>query len=315
MLTSEMASKDNVAKYVAGCRQMEIPVLPPDINESNWTFTVVRDTIRFGLGAVKGIGSSAVEEIVGTRRRVGRFSDLTHFACEVDLKAVNHKAFECLIKSGSFDSLGAHRAALFESLDGILDFAQRQRRSAEQGQESLFSEEALPRPMPDDTVPEWPERQRLIFEKEALGLYLTGNPLQEHADALACHVTHSTGALGEETNGSITLGGVVTRYRQMKIKSGRKRRADDGPVRVAGYGRYDTGGGFLRPTAAFRLVARRRGDRTRQRDDSRTGDRTASWRRRRSPASTKRSRSSRAPSSFGSCSRCRTVRCSPCATR
>jgi DNA polymerase-3 subunit alpha len=221
MLTSEMSSKDNVAKYISECRQMGIPVLPPDISESTWMFTVVDDTIRFGLGAVKGIGSSAVEAILEARNRVGRFEDFTSFAMEVDLKAVNHKAFECLIKSGSFDSFDIHRSALLASLDQILDFAQRQKRAEEEGQGSLFSGDALPQPSPDLSVPPWEDRERLAYEKEVLSLYLTGNPLAEYQDALNRGATHTTADLAEEVEDSVVVGGVVTRVKQVKIKSGR----------------------------------------------------------------------------------------------
>jgi DNA polymerase-3 subunit alpha len=221
MLTSEMSSKDNVAKYISECRQMGIPVLPPDINESTWTFTVVADTIRFGLGAVKGIGSSAVEAILEARHRVGRFTDLTQFALEVDPKTVNHKAFECLIKSGSFDSFNAHRSALLASLDQILEFAQRQRRAIEEGQGSLFSADAMPQPEPDQSITPWDNRQRLSYEKEVLSLYLTGNPLAEHMEALARQATHTTGDISEGVEGQVVIGGVVTRIRQTKIKGGR----------------------------------------------------------------------------------------------
>jgi DNA polymerase-3 subunit alpha len=221
MLTSEMSSKDNVSKYISECRDMGIPVLPPDINESNWSFTVVGDTIRFGLGAVKGIGSSAVEAILEARRRLGRYEDFTQFACEVDLRAVNHKVLECLVKAGCFDSLGIHRSALMTSLDGILEFAQNHRRALEEGQTSLFSADSLPRPEPDTMVPPWPDRERLRYEKEVLSLYLTGNPLAEFQEVLSRITTHSTSTLSERSEDRVHLGGIVTRMRRTKIRGGR----------------------------------------------------------------------------------------------
>jgi len=220
MLTSEMGSKDNVAKYMRDCKENGIAVEPPDINDSNWSFTVVGDRIRFGLGAIKGIGSSAVEAILEARRRVGRFEDLSRFAAEVDLKAVNQKVFEMLIKSGSFDGLGVHRAALVESVGKIVDFAYHQQRAREQGQSSLFSAEALPTPQPDGSIPEWSEPERLRCEKEALGLYLTGNPLSEHEDVLRAEVTHTAANIGN-AEGSVVVGGIVSAMRRLKIKSGR----------------------------------------------------------------------------------------------
>ncbi len=220
MLTSEMSSKDNVAKYVQECRDMGIAVLPPDVGESNWAFAVTDGAIRVGLGAVKGVGSSAVEAILEARRREGRFTSLAGFACAVDLRALNTKVFDCLIKSGSFDSLGAHRAALAASLERILDYAQCRQRDADQGQNALFSSDAMPEPEVRSDVPEWPDRVRLSYEKEVLGLYLTGNPLSEFQEQLAKLVSHTTQSVRTGLEGPVTLGGLVTRLRTNKIRQG-----------------------------------------------------------------------------------------------
>ncbi|MBZ0114257.1 MAG: DNA polymerase III subunit alpha [Thermoanaerobaculia bacterium] len=223
MLTSEMSSKDNVAKYMQECRADGIDVLPPDINESNWSFTVVGNTIRFGLGAVKGVGEGAVESILESRRRVGRFKDLSHFASELDLKAVNHKVFESLIKAGAVDGFGFSRAAAWEVLDGTLSWAQRRREEKEAGQGTLFTAATLGEPSPSAETPEWPERERLRFEKESLGFYLTGNPLSEYEDLLEGRTTHNSAQLRELTespDGGVAIAGVVSRIRKLKIKSG-----------------------------------------------------------------------------------------------
>ncbi len=220
MLSSEMSSKDNVGKYIRECRAMGIPVLPPDVNESNWTFTVAGDSIRFGLGGIKGVGSSAVDAILEARRKTGRFTSFTHFAREVDHRSVNHKVFECLVKAGAFDTLGAHRRSLLESLDRLLDYAQNQRRDAEEGQGALFSAEALPEPEPDTSLAPWSDAERLHYEKEALSFYLTGNPLNEHLRDLERLTTHTTPAALDGIEGSITLGGLVGSVRRTKIKNG-----------------------------------------------------------------------------------------------
>ncbi|MDH3745383.1 MAG: DNA polymerase III subunit alpha [Acidobacteriota bacterium] len=221
MLSSEMSSKDNVAKYIRECRAMGIPVLPPDVNESNWTFTVAGESIRFGLGAIKGVGSSAVEAILETRRSCARFSSFVEFAREVDHRAVNHKVFECMVKAGCFDGLGAHRRALSESLDTLLDFAQTRRRDAEEGQGALFSAEALPEPEPDTSLSPWSDADRLRYEKEALSFYLTGNPLDEYREELSRLTTHTSPAALDGVEGPITLGGLVSSVRRTKIKNGR----------------------------------------------------------------------------------------------
>ena len=220
MLSSEMSSKDNVAKYIRECREMGIEVLPPDVNESGWSFTAVGDAIRFGLGGVKGVGESAVEAVLAARQRIGRFGSLAHFAVEVDLRAVNSKVFEALIKSGSFDGLGAERSALLATLERVLDHAQQRRREIEEGQGTLFGGSARPEPEPDPQIAPWPERERLAYEKETLGLYLTGNPLSEYRGQLMSLATATSSTLRPDEEARVTVGGVVTRVRQSKIKSG-----------------------------------------------------------------------------------------------
>ena len=200
---------------------MGIAVLPPDINESGWYFTAVEGAVRFGLGAIKGIGEGAVEAILETRRSLGRFKGLTHLACEVDLKQVNRKVFDCLVKSGSFDSIEDNRRCLSEVLEGILDYAQRRRRDEEAGQSSLFGGQPSLEPGPDPSVEAWPEQEKLRYEKETLGFYLTGNPLSEYADELAKLVTHTTATLSEDLVGQkVKMGGLISALRQTKIKTG-----------------------------------------------------------------------------------------------
>jgi DNA polymerase-3 subunit alpha len=265
MLNSELSSSDAIAKYLAECRaNMGIQVLPPDINDSDYFFTVAPHAdhaIRFGLGAVKGVGEGAIESVLAARRRVGRFRSLAHLVTEIDLRLANHKVLECLIKAGAFDSLGIHRAALASVLDGLLEYGQRRRREREEGQGNLFgllggggagaegAAGAAPasagafgaggaagaggmggsgghpggferEPGPDPATPPWSERERLRYEKEALGLYLTGNPLSEHQDALARLTTHTTAGLKEGAEGTVTVGGVVSGFSRVKIKSG-----------------------------------------------------------------------------------------------
>jgi DNA polymerase-3 subunit alpha len=227
MLNSELSSSDSIAKYIAECRNMGIELLPPDVNESSYMFTVVGDRIRYGMGAIKGVGESAIESLLAARQRVGKFRSLAHLATEVDLRLVNRKVFECLVKAGGFDDLGVPRTPLWHSLDGLLDYAQRRRRDREEGQSSLFgmlgggeSNE----PAPDLSVRPWPERERLRYEKEALGLFLSGNPLSEHQAALQRQITHTTADLREIIDnlpeGTVILGGMVAGFNRVKIKSG-----------------------------------------------------------------------------------------------
>jgi len=239
MLNSELSTSDAIAKYVRECRDIGIEVLPPDVNDSDWGFSVVGDEpgrgdIRFGLGAVKGLGEGAVESILDTRRRVGRFESLMELAAVVDVRAANSKAFESMIKAGCFDSLGTHRRVLAEVLEDVMAYGQRRRRERESGQVSLFggggpaASAVDSAPSPEQLLPDldpWPESERLSHEKEALGFYLTGNPLSEYEDDLGSRTSHTTAQVHEAAQeggpeGSVTVGGLVTRLRKTKIKSG-----------------------------------------------------------------------------------------------
>ncbi|HKH49992.1 MAG TPA: DNA polymerase III subunit alpha [Thermoanaerobaculia bacterium] len=228
MLNSELSSSDAIAKYTAECRNMGITLLPVDINESSYFFTVADNQIRFGLGAVKGVGESAIESILEARRRLGRFRSLAQVATEVDLRVANRKVFECLAKAGAFDGFGVHRAALCASLDSFLEYGQKRRKDRDEGQGSLLAllggggsagSESM-EPTPDRATPPWPEKERLRFEKEALGFYLTGNPLSEHQAEIERLISHTTADLKEGVEGSATLGGVVNGFNRVKIKTG-----------------------------------------------------------------------------------------------
>src|SRR5437764_10451049 len=168
LMTSEMDRTDYVVKFINEAGQLGIRILPPDINESNYAFTVVGQNIRFGLGAVKGVGSSAIDSILEARQRVGKFNSLLQFCEAVDLRACNKKVIEALIKSGSFDFLGDSRRALFDSLEATADSAQRIKDEKERGQSSLFGgSSASLAPLRAERVaegrargvPEWPEEE------------------------------------------------------------------------------------------------------------------------------------------------------------
>ncbi|MDQ1346778.1 MAG: polymerase subunit alpha, partial [Acidobacteriota bacterium] len=222
MLSCEMGSTDEIVKYINESREMRIPILPPDVNESEWTFSVVDEAIRFGLGAIKGVGESAGEAVLAARRSKGKFRSLAHLLLEIDPQAVNQKVFDALIKSGACDSLGGHRAALAGALAGLSEQAARRRREIEAGQSNLFgsgSASTLPSE-PASTIPAWTESERLRLEKEALGFYLSGNPLVEFESHLKRLVTHTAEQLRGGFQGSATVGGLVTRITRTKIKSG-----------------------------------------------------------------------------------------------
>jgi len=170
---------------------------------------------------VRGVGEAAAEAILDARQRVGRFRSLAHLATEIDLKAASRKALECLVRAGALDCFGAPRAALDSALDRVLEYAQARRSDEAAGQAGLFGALSAHEPQIDARAREWPEGDRLAYEKDALGFYLSGNPLYEHAENLARLGAATTADVREGlVDGAVTLGGIVTRLRRSKIKSG-----------------------------------------------------------------------------------------------
>jgi DNA polymerase-3 subunit alpha len=177
-LTASSGKSEDVVKYVNACREMKIPVLPPDVNTSQLSFTPDGEAIRFGLGAVKGVGEGAVNSVLEARAAAGRFASLTDFCCRVNVRLNNRKVIEALIRSGSFDSLGKSRAALTTGVDSAMDVATAERKSNDSGQGGLFGDEASHDHADRFAdLPEWSPDERIRYEKETLGFYITGHPL------------------------------------------------------------------------------------------------------------------------------------------
>ncbi|MEO8036442.1 MAG: DNA polymerase III subunit alpha, partial [Acidobacteriota bacterium] len=228
LMTSEMDKTENVVKFIHETSQMGIKVLPPDINESNYSFTVVGNDIRFGLGAVKGVGESAIESILEARRRFGRFTSLLQFCEEVDLRACNKKVLEALVKSGSFDFLKLTRRALYEQLEPSVDGAQRTKEAKEMGQSSLFGFDGGQAIQPVGSeqtrvsVPqlEWPDEEKLRYEKETLGFYVSGHPLNRYSDELRMFSSANTETLYQFVDETVNIGGIVSQMKKSKIKKG-----------------------------------------------------------------------------------------------
>jgi DNA polymerase-3 subunit alpha len=244
LLTSERANTDKMVQYLGECREMGIPVLPPDANQSEMFFTVVPstnpaeeetagaaseaggDAIRFGLAAIKNVGEGAVEVVLAARKEGGGFRSLFDFCERVDMRAVNRRVVESFIKSGSFDSVDPRRAALYGAIDRAMEAGQKRQRDREEGQWSLFGMLGAPGPgsaasesIPD--VPPWPEAERLAFEKESLGFFITGHPLERFRAELEQWASASTTTLAQKAaNGEVTVGGIVTGLRLIKTKKG-----------------------------------------------------------------------------------------------
>jgi DNA polymerase-3 subunit alpha len=226
LLTSEMGDTDKIVKYIEECRAMGVEVKPPDVNGSSVQFSVHDDTIRFGLAAIKNVGEAAMESILATRAADGRFTTLDDFCARVDLRLVNRRVVESLIKAGAFDGIGA-RAQLLAALDAAMESGQRQQRDRAEGQSSFF--DLLPAaPMPvraadTATVPEWDDDQRLAFEKDVLGFYVSGHPLTRFKELVESLGVTSSSELATRASGSrVLLFGQVVSLREIPTKSGNR---------------------------------------------------------------------------------------------
>ncbi len=222
VLTAFRSNEEKVAAAVAECRRMGIEVLPPDVVTSHLEFTVEGDAIRFGLLAVKNVGQGAIESIIAAREEGGPFRSLTDFCTRIDLRLCNRKVLEALIKVGALDSMG-HAAQLLLGLDDAIGAAQATQRDRITGQTSLFDmtvadAEVFERPLPVAT--EVPMRERLRWEKELLGLYLSEHPMGEVAEQVGRYVNAYSGDLKDESldGQRIVVGGIVTGVRTVVTK-------------------------------------------------------------------------------------------------
>ena len=228
LLTSVTGNTDDVVKYINECREMGIAVEPPDINVSDANFTPHGAAIRFGLAAVKNVGHNAIDSIVAGRKKLGRYKSIFEVCESVDLRLLNKRVLESLIKSGAMDSLG-RRAQLMAVLDKAMDVAQKAQRDAESGQHGLFGvfqEEATAshvETLPE--IPDWDEHARLANEKEILGFFITGHPLEKYRDKLddlRALSTADIAAMKSSTgkDESISTAGIITNLRVLKSKRG-----------------------------------------------------------------------------------------------
>jgi DNA polymerase-3 subunit alpha len=228
LLTSVTGSTDDVVKYINECREMGIAVEAPDINVSDANFTPHGESIRFGLAAVKNVGGNAIESIVTARRKRGRFKSIFEFCEHVDLRLLNKRVLESLIKSGAMDSLG-RRAQLMAVLDKAMDQGQMAQRDAEFGQHGLFGvfqqEEIATEHDKLPIVPDWDEHTRLAAEKEILGFFITGHPLEKYRDKLKdlqALNTEEIAAMSRSTgkDETIVTAGIISNVRVLKSKRG-----------------------------------------------------------------------------------------------
>ncbi|MCV0403883.1 MAG: DNA polymerase III subunit alpha [Chloroflexi bacterium] len=223
---------EKVAAVIAECRRLGIEVRPPDVQKSHALFTVETDAsgapeaIRFGLAAIKNVGEGAIETIVAARdtgEEAGPFASLDDLCRRVDLRTVNKRVVESLIKASAMSSLGT-AGALLEALDTALENGQRHQRDVAAGQSTLFDLFAVPADAGTaflDGGEEIPRRERLRWEKELIGLYLSEHPLGDIADELPDYVTAYTGDLAEESDqAKVTLGGILITSRRVVTRAG-----------------------------------------------------------------------------------------------
>ncbi|MGD0339328.1 MAG: DNA polymerase III subunit alpha [Bacteroidota bacterium] len=225
-LSSEIGNTDKIVLFIDDCRSLGIEVLPPDVNESEADFIVSKSGIRFGLGAIKNVGSGAVDTIVQVRNIAGKFSSLYDFCSKVDLRVVNKKMIESLIQAGAFDSIPGHRAQLLESVDSATAYGQNFQEEARRHQSNLFEAgksshhgvfgtPSLP------AVEPWTEMEKLRREKALLGFYVSGHPLNRFKDVVESFATARLGDGESIKDGStVRVCGIVTSVKKKIDKRG-----------------------------------------------------------------------------------------------
>ena len=223
LLTSEIDTIDGVVKFINECRAHDIEVLPPDINESSTVFTAVDGRIRFGLAAVKNVGEAAVDLIIAEREANGPFESIFDFCQRVDLTKVNKRVLESLIRCGAFDSTGVYRSRLMAVLEDALDYGQRIQRERNSAQMSLFGGgdgEGLAINLPViPNIDEWDDHEKLQEEKETLGFFVTGHPLDRYKKVLEKFTNVDALSLREVADKSaVRIGGTISSAKVIRTR-------------------------------------------------------------------------------------------------
>ncbi len=219
LLTSEKNNSDKISTYINESIRMKTDILPPDVNESFKDFTVVDKDIRFGLSAVKNVGAGAAESIIAHRQAHGKFENIYDFAKKIDLKSVNRKVVESLIKCGAFDSTGIHRSQAMSVMDKVIDMASNANKDRDAGQMSFFDDGAADESFKESfyeipDIPEWPEHELLQSEKEMLGFYITQHPLARFERLLNAYSTCRISELAGMSDGQeVLIGGIINKAR------------------------------------------------------------------------------------------------------
>ncbi len=238
VMSSDIDNTDKVVNLIDECRGLELEVAPPDINHSDYDFTVSGEsTIRYGLGAVKGVGRAAVEQMVIQRKQQGDYTGLDDFCLRLDSQKVNRRCVEALIRAGAMDCFGHTRASIFGHLDKALRHADRHQRDLDAGQDDMFAqvEPGLAKPKVEmDAVEEWDDETKLAGERQTLGLYLSGHPVTRYQEELKKITGHTLGEVleagqadrrslqvGEENGKVILVAGLLDQIRLRNSAKGR----------------------------------------------------------------------------------------------
>lgn len=228
VLSADMDNTDKIVALMDECRAMNLTIVPPDINRCDHAFTVHDDnTLLYGLGAIKGVGAAAIEGVLENRRTEGAFLDLFDFCRRIDMRKANRRVLEALVRSGALDVLdvlGPGRATLFASLPLALNAAERELRDRIAGQDDLFGTDAASTPEALQLVAaeEWTEGERLQHEKETLGLYLTGHPVERYRAELESITSCALADIRPLPGQSVTVGGLVVALRVMNNRRGER---------------------------------------------------------------------------------------------
>ncbi len=229
LFTSEKDNTDKVVAHIAEARAAGFEVLPPDVNHSDLAFGAVDGRIRFGLGAIKGVGESAIEAILEARKS-GPFKDLFDFCERVDARRVNKKVLEALVKAGAFDFEKRPRRQLFETIEKAMERGASSQRDRAVGQSSLFG--MFEAPSENKAAPvlrneyasaeEWSEKERLAFEKEAIGFYVSGHPLHQYEKELRRYARPVNTVQRARRDEKVTVAGIVAALRERPTKTGKR---------------------------------------------------------------------------------------------
>lgn len=236
VLSSDMDNTDKVVMLLEEVRRMNVEILPPSVNQSEYSFTVInKKTICYGLGAIKGVGAAAIEIIVNERNENGQYSDLFDLCKRVDLRKANRRVLDALIRSGSMDKLSVGRSTLLHNLSNAISLAEQHSQNSSSGQDDMFGLGETSESNKDsntlslyEVIPDWTDTERLIGEKNTLGFYLSGHPINRYKQELS----RITSKLHDIKNGDVRVAGYIMNIRRSGFRDEYEIKIDDNTSRI-----------------------------------------------------------------------------------